>query len=72
MDSGSALPCFFIICDCDQRSETTLSLTTELAITRGLGMAPTSRFSNLAGGLVWRNGASVYTDAQLASLLHME
>jgi len=29
-------------------------------------------FANLAGGLVWRNGASVYTDAQLASLLHME
>ena len=44
MDSGSALPGFFIICDFDQRSEMTLSLTTKLAIIRGLGMSPTSRF----------------------------
>ena len=38
-----ALP-FFVICDCDQRSEMTLSLATKLAIIRGLGMSPTSRF----------------------------
>ena len=28
-------------------------------------------FAKLAGGLVWRNGASVYTDAQLADLLEL-
>ena len=69
MDSGSALPCFYIICDFNQRSETTLSLTTKLAIIRGLGRPQQAGFANLAGGLVWRNEASVYTDAQLASLL---
>ena len=35
---------FFCFCDCSRRRETTLSLTTKLAIIRGLGMSPTSRF----------------------------
>ena len=38
------LALFFIICGCDKRSETALSLTTKLAIIRGLGMSSTSRF----------------------------
>ena len=36
----------------------------------GWGCPQQAGFANLAGGLVWRNGASVYTDAQLASLIY--
>ena len=53
---------FIYMCDCDQWSETTLSLTTKLAIIRGLGMSPTSRFRKSGR----RPGLD--TDAQLASL----
>ena len=41
---------FIYMCDCDQWSETTLSLTTKLAIIRGLGMSPTSRFRKSGRG----------------------
>ena len=63
------------VCGCDKRSETTLSLTTELAIIRGLGMSPTSRFrkSGRRPGLAERSICIYRCPAcQFASLLHME
>lgn len=68
MDSGSALLCFIL------HVVTTSGVKRRSACQRSWqsygdwGCPQQAGFANLAGGLVWRNGASVYTDAQLASL----
>ena len=70
MDFRSALPYFFIIVIVTSGVKRRSSLTTKLAIIRDWGCPQQAGFANLAGGLVYGNGASVYTGAQLASMIY--
>ena len=54
-------PLFFNYCECDQRRKPTHSLTTKLAIRRGLGMSPTSRFSQFRDNpKMWKRSICIY------------
>ena len=62
-------PSFFFLWNAEQRSKEPSSLTTKLAIIEDWGSPQQAGFTVLDERPECRNGASVYTDAQLAKFI---